>query len=67
MMKCKLHKGKYAAFSVQRIPFLLTKLEQLLAKLITQTQEEEELASVTLNAGAQGNLNTVITSFRCKN
>lgn len=67
MTKCKLHKGKYAALSVPRIPFLLTKLERLLAKLITQTQEEEELASLTLNAGAQGNLNTVITAFRCKN
>lgn len=47
MMKCRLHQGKPAALIVQRIHFLLTKLEQLLAEQVTQTQQEE-LASVTV-------------------
>ena len=55
MMKCKLQKGKHAALSVQRIPFLFTQRERLLAKHITQTQAEEP-AKVTLNARARGNL-----------
>lgn len=47
MMKCRLHQGKPAALTVQRIHFLLTKLEQLVAEQVTQTQQEE-LASVTV-------------------